>query len=228
MQCAPGTFQPTAGASVCQTCDSGTYDAATFGRTSACAPCPADRYCLSPTQQASCPANTRATPGASSQLGCRCAAGFSCSYTKRISATVRLNATAANFNADVGGIRTAFINAVAAAAGVPASQITIGSVSDRTGSRRLLSYVDDMAVVMEPHVANNNDGLIITTETKDSTTTAEDSTTTAAEPKQGSEQMTTDVHVLVEGSQSLRAIPQSVSTTWHPLHAVRARRVMTA
>jgi hypothetical protein len=211
VQCVPGTFQPTGGALACQTCDSGTYDAATLGRTSSCALCPADKYCLSPTQQAQCPVNTRSTSGASSQLGCRCAAGFSCSYTKRISATVRLNATAANFNADVGGIRTAFINAVAAAAGVPASQITIGSVLDRTGARRLLSFVDDAVAVDEMAF------LMV-----DASSTAAETTSTA----KSDEQMTTDVHVLVEGSQSLRAIPLSVSTTWHPLHAVRARRMM--
>jgi hypothetical protein len=147
LQCAPGTFQDATGATACQPCPLGTYDASAVGRTAQCPACPAGAYCQSPTRQARCPINTRSSPGATSQLGCRCLTGFACSYSKRIAATVRLNATAANFNADVGGIRTAFINAVAAAAGVSPSQVIIGSVTQQRAARRLLSSSDHHAVV---------------------------------------------------------------------------------
>jgi hypothetical protein len=151
--------------------------------------------------QRQCPANTQSQPGATSQLGCRCITGYACSYTKRISATVRLNASAADFNDDVGGIRTAFINAVAAAAGVPASQVTIGSVTQR-GSRRLLSSDEEDLIVDY----------------------------SATPPPDAAGDATTEVHILVEGSQDLRSIHHSLalSTAWQPFHAVRARRVMTA
>jgi hypothetical protein len=77
--------------------------------------------------------------GVSSQLGCRCNPGFICSYTKKIQATFSLNITAANFNSNTGGVRDAFIAAIAAAAGVPISKVIINGVKIRVLGRRLLS-----------------------------------------------------------------------------------------
>jgi hypothetical protein len=63
---------------------------------------------------------------------------------------VTLNSTTSSFNGDVGGIKTAFINAVASAAGVAYSQVTINSVVAKGGGRRLLSsggFIDVFASV---------------------------------------------------------------------------------
>ena len=136
--CQPGTYQSATGASVCASCASGTFDASTIGRSSACPACPGNSYCTTPLLQLACPSNTVSASGSNSQLGCRCVAGYACSYTKRITATITLaNVSAANFTANVGNVRTNLINAVAAAAGVPALQVTIGSVTPHAG-RRLL------------------------------------------------------------------------------------------
>ena len=109
-----------------------------IARPSNCPLCAANSYCPNSTTIKVCPENTVSNEGSSSLLDCRCAPGFSCTYTKQITAVVTLNATATSFNDDVGGVKTAFIAAVAAAAGVPVSSVHIGSVSTASG-RRLLS-----------------------------------------------------------------------------------------
>ena len=141
--CAPGTFQPANSSAACLPCPSGSYDAGTLGRISTCPVCPAGGYCTSPTVQSACPGNTLSGIAATSQLGCRCSAGYTCTYTKRITAMVRINSTAAAFNADVGGIRTSFINSIAAAAGVLPSQVVIGAVG---GGRRGLGDGAEVSV----------------------------------------------------------------------------------
>jgi hypothetical protein len=73
---------------------------------------------------------------ATSQLGCRCNAGYACTYTKRITATVTINGSMADFNANVGGIHTSFINAIAAAAGVQPSQVSVIGVTPQPGGGR--------------------------------------------------------------------------------------------
>jgi hypothetical protein len=72
-------------------------------------------------------------------LHCRCDAGFKCSYTKKITAVVTLNTSASSFNNPQDPVRLSFIAAVAAAAGVSPSQVTIGQVKSKTVGRRLLS-----------------------------------------------------------------------------------------
>lgn len=118
-------------------CGLGNYQGATG--QSFCSTCPQNQYCSSPTTSVplNCPANTVSSAGSSSLLQCRCVQGYVCTYTKRITAVVTLNTTLSRFNADIGGVRSAFINAVASAAGVPASQVTINTVKS-TGSRRRL------------------------------------------------------------------------------------------
>jgi hypothetical protein len=138
--CDPGTYQPANGSTVCLPCPYGSYDAATLGRISACPDCPAGGYCLDPTLQSACPGNTLSLAAATSQLGCRCAPGYACTYTKRISAMVSINGSIAAFNANVGGIKTSFIKAIADAAGVLPAQVVIGAVMG--GGRRSLVGAD--------------------------------------------------------------------------------------
>jgi hypothetical protein len=94
-----------------------------------------------------CPDHTTSVAGSSSQLGCRCLPGYVCSYTKRITAIVTLNASSvADFNNDVNGIKTNFLNSLSRATGVSVDKISITqvvvhgtSVASSGGRRRLLS-----------------------------------------------------------------------------------------
>ncbi len=62
-----------------------------------------------------------------------------CEYYRTVSVTFLIaNVSVANFNADVGNVRTNFISSVASAAGVDTSSVTIVSVT-ATRRRRLLS-----------------------------------------------------------------------------------------
>ena len=151
--CAAGTFRADFGgasAADCAKCTLGTYDAVSVGRITDCAPCAAGGYCLTPTSTATCPSNTNSLAGSSSQLGCRCAAGYVCSYKKLISAVVTLNSTTvADFNNNVNGIKTTFIASVAAAAGVSSAQVIIISVQPFVAPvRRLLSDTSTMINVV--------------------------------------------------------------------------------
>jgi hypothetical protein len=89
-----------------------------------------------------CPSNTHSLAGSASVLQCRCDAGYACSYTKRISATVILNSTLTDFQADNNKVQTNFINALASAAGVPPTNVFINQVSGSSGgNRRMLLYL---------------------------------------------------------------------------------------
>ena len=135
MTCPGGAYSGVGGASACQPCPAGTYDPTTTGRTTVCPACPSNAYCASGVALSSCPAHTISQPGASSPLTCTCLQGYSCAYTKRITAMVVVsNSTVAGFNSDVGKIKTNLIASIAAAAGVPISQVTIVTVT--THSRR--------------------------------------------------------------------------------------------
>lgn len=156
VNCSSGTFRPsTAGAAVsdCTVCATGKYSLAIASSTD-CPLCPSNYYCANSTTIKTCPTHTSSTAGSSSLLHCRCDPGFKCAYSKRITALVTLNATTSTFNNNVGGIRTAFINAVADAAGVSSNQVTINSVVSKPtnrGGRRLLSadenFIDVFATV---------------------------------------------------------------------------------
>jgi hypothetical protein len=93
-----------------------------------------------------------------SQLSCRCKAGFVCFYTKQIQAVVTLNSTEAAFNLNTDNVRGNFLAAIAAAAGVDISKVTIVSVTKHAGSRRLLGYhegIEVVAVVEGAHTLSN-------------------------------------------------------------------------
>jgi hypothetical protein len=151
--CAAGTFRAGLGGTAqadCAKCATGTFDATTLGRSTECPPCAVGHYCLSPTAQAACPSNTNSTEGSSSQLGCRCLAGYVCSYKKLIMAVVTLNSTTvADFNANVNGVQTTFIASVAASAGLSSAQVTIVSVKPHGAGRRLLSELVDVYTHIE-------------------------------------------------------------------------------
>jgi hypothetical protein len=116
-------------------------------------------FCTSPTTVQQCPAHTTADQGSTSLLNCHCTAGFQCSYTKQITATVTLNTTYSSFTGDVGGIQTAFKAQVAAAAGVSPSQVIIKGVAPKTGGRRLLGLHSNAQMISVRMVVNGAEGL---------------------------------------------------------------------
>lgn len=147
--CGPGRHRDTPGAvqlSNCLLCMPGTYSL-DVGRSSDCPVCTANYYCRTSTLKESCPTNTKSAAGSYSRLNCKCNPGFSCTYYKRIQAIVSLNATVYDFNNNVGGVRTSFIAAIAAAANVSTNKVTINGVMARTGGgarRRMLSIPSRM------------------------------------------------------------------------------------
>ena len=114
--CAPG-YRSSKGASNCTACERGQYSA--------------NAAAVSCTR---CPAFTTSIHNASaSLLDCVCLPGYTCAYTKRIHVVIRVrNATASQFNHN----RSAFLAAVAKAAGVGVSQVTVLNVTE--ASRRLM------------------------------------------------------------------------------------------
>jgi hypothetical protein len=146
--CGAGTHRDSVGAtqlSNCLLCLPGTYSLA-MGRSSNCPLCDANFYCRTSTMKEVCPLHTTSSSGAYSRVNCRCDPGYQCTYYKQIQAVVTLNATLWEFNNDIGGVRTAFIAAMAAAAGVQPSQVTINGVVIRNRRRNLLSVSAAFAV----------------------------------------------------------------------------------
>ena len=144
--CAAGTYNPSPGGpsnTSCIVCATGTYSL-TIGSSTNCPTCAANSYCTNPTTIAPCPTHTASVSGSSSLLQCQCVPGYSCAYTKRITAVVTLNTSLTNFNGNVGGVQTSFLAAVASAAGVTPSQVVINNVASSGGSRRLLGYSTPM------------------------------------------------------------------------------------
>ena len=150
-QCPKGTYSTGNGmdsVSLCQNCRPGTYQPNTGITTnSSCQTCARDYYCPIASVQEKCPSGTFSEPGGISQLNCRCTAGYYCAYKEMITAVISLNVSKANFDNNTNNIRTNFISAVAAAAGVTASDVVITSVQTRTGGgsrrRRLLEKQDN-------------------------------------------------------------------------------------
>jgi hypothetical protein len=96
-----------------------------------------------------CPAHTTTTqPGGGVTVhDCRCEPGYLCMYYKQVHATVTLNSTLHDFEGDRGGVRTAFLAGVAAAAGVAREQVRIHFVVIRLSHRRrLLRWLESIRV----------------------------------------------------------------------------------
>ena len=118
-------------------CPLGSYSLApSLTRVVDCGLCPAGFYCPNTTVIVACPANTFSPSGSSDLASCTCNAGYKCEVTKVVHAEVTLPISVVDFEA----LRQAYINAVAAAAGVDPSQVIIVSVtSSSPGGRRLLA-----------------------------------------------------------------------------------------
>lgn len=140
-KCDAGTFSTVAGSGsqgLCVTCGPGTYSTSQ-GNSGTCTVCASGSYCPNSVSQISCPVNTVSQPGQTSQLGCTCIAGYFCTYDKVAKMSISLNnIPLTDWQNNVNGIQDAFIAAVAQAAGVPPSSITIVSVTMPAGRRRLL------------------------------------------------------------------------------------------
>ena len=157
--CRAGTHRATPGAtqmSNCLLCLPGTY-AIDVGRISNCPVCDANYYCRTSTLKEACPMHTTSAVASYSRLNCRCNPGYSCTYYKQLQAIVTLNSTLYEFNNDIGGVRTAFLNAMAAAANVTADHVVINGVVSHLlnpgGGRRLFSAVSQVEGTIEQEFA---------------------------------------------------------------------------
>jgi hypothetical protein len=117
--------------------------------------CDANYYCRVPTLKEACPVHTWSSVGAFSQFQCRCDEGYVCSYTKQIQTTVLLNCSLYDFNNDVNHVKTDFLASLAAAAGVPVSNVVINGVTGNVGlpggnrrNQNVVSTVEVRATVM--------------------------------------------------------------------------------
>jgi len=162
-QCVPGTYSSAQGLreqGQCLTCPAGRYClggtsnqlcplgsyslAAGVTRLADCGACPAGFYCPNTTSIVACPSNTFSPAGSSDLASCTCNAGYKCEVVKVIHAEITLPVTVVQFE----DLRQAYINAVAAAAGVDPSQVIIVSVTSTTGSaRRRLLASDEFAEI---------------------------------------------------------------------------------
>lgn len=147
--CPPGNYCP--GGATVNLCPLGSYSLATgVTRALDCNSCPANFYCRNTTSITACPTNTN-SPAGSSDLGrCTCNSGYSCTTSQVVHAEITLPLTIQDFEA----LRTAYIAAVAAAAGVDVSQVIIVSVTTAPGGgvRRLLS-ADGFITHVEIHTS---------------------------------------------------------------------------
>lgn len=153
VQCARGAYQPNPGADQCLACPAGTLsDAGSAGCQACPAPlycqgagqyapcplgtysaavglqsvvdcpfCPANSFCQTSGDIEACPAHTTSIPGSVSKLSCKCNPGWICTYTKGVRVNVTLPLTQAQFAL----VRDQFLQAIAAAAGVDVSQVSI-------------------------------------------------------------------------------------------------------
>ena len=83
--------------------------------------------------------HTTSIAGAYSRINCRCNPGYQCTYFKQIQAIVTLKVTLYEFNNNINNVKTNFLSAMAAAAKVPTSRITINGVITRNRRRNLLA-----------------------------------------------------------------------------------------
>ena len=151
-----GTSPGASDASVCSLCQTGTYSGgpgySACLQCVGCTPClpgstsdptvcdcEAGFYGTPLTGCTQCPPNTNSTKGSTNAMGCRCFAGYVCTYTKvlRISLFMDFNNTPAPTNpSDL--LNSALMASVAQAAGVPVGNIQVDSITPITPGRRMI------------------------------------------------------------------------------------------
>jgi len=147
--CQAGTYSSGLGYSTCQQCIG--CSSCPTGSTSdpTVCDCPAGYYGPSTTGCTKCPPNTNSSQGSTTALGCRCFAGYVCTYTKviRISLLMDFVNTPAPTTATA-LLNSALMASVAQAAGVPVSNIqVVGITQVPQGRRRALKQMTTYEVV---------------------------------------------------------------------------------
>jgi len=112
-------------------------------RAGMCAGCPPGTYGPACTP---CPYHTSCDPSGATAHDCKCNAGFVCMYFKQVRAVVTLNTTLAAFQNDTDGVRSAFVNGIAAAGRVFPEQVSIHKVQPLFSRRRTLPTIPEIRV----------------------------------------------------------------------------------
>lgn len=141
--CPAGRYCP-AGTSSPVVCGRGMYST-DIGRSTPCAvKCGLGYYCPDPGKRLACPGNTSSARGASSQLDCRCNAGYECMYKKVLSVSLGLRVPYRVLTAPEGSaMKQALLEAVAETAGVSVGSVKIDRIApgkSGVGARRLLGH----------------------------------------------------------------------------------------
>jgi hypothetical protein len=140
--CPAGRYCP-GGIGAPKMCSAGSYSPNT-GRKSACDKsegCWQDHYCPDPGIRVACPANTWSAFRSTSQLDCRCKAGYTCIYRKTVNLNMLLHVPMGVWMSESGKIlKDKIVQAVAESAGVSPADVQIDqSLPYLTqGTRRLL------------------------------------------------------------------------------------------
>ena len=126
-----------------QTCPAGSYSPyAGLKSITDCPLCAAGCYCPDTLTEIPCPNNTWSQSGSNDLSECRCAPGYQCIITKVVHAQIVLQISASTF-AQSKALQTQYVDAIATAAGVSPSLVSIQgffSVSSPPAGRRLLSH----------------------------------------------------------------------------------------
>ena len=183
LQCGTGTYQPNPGGDRCLACQAGTLSdpgspvcqacpaplycegggryafcpLGTFSMSTGlqsvtdCPVCPANSFCQTSSDIEACPPHTSSVSGSVSKLSCRCNPGYTCTYTKAVRVNITLPLTQAQFEL----VRAQFLQAVADAAGVLVSQVSVIGLSlltPQNATRRRILWDGPADVEIETHV----------------------------------------------------------------------------
>lgn len=143
--CPAGRYCP-AGSSAPILCGRGTFSNATLRSTPCAVQCTLDYYCPDPGKSVRCPAHTSSARGATSQLDCRCAAGYQCVYKKVLSVSLGVGVPYRVLTSPEGSaVKQALLEAVAETAGVSVGSVRIDRIApgkSGAGARRLLGEAE--------------------------------------------------------------------------------------
>ena len=140
--CPAGTYSDSNGSTVCKSCtgcDPSQIDLSpcNMGQTSDTSNCTCSSGYYGTSACLQCPSHTTSLHGSKSALACTCLAGYSCTYTKILTLSLFLNLTEAySPNSPSGLLNSPIMASVALAAGVPITNIKIGSISPIPANRR--------------------------------------------------------------------------------------------